>query len=78
MCNKNINFSILITKILNIIQNFIRWFSILRMSDVVIRRKGTWIEERSIGSGGFGAVTLWKNEVCLKLVVLKINISNLI
>ncbi|KAH3861372.1 inhibitor of nuclear factor kappa-B kinase subunit alpha-like isoform X2 [Dreissena polymorpha] len=41
------------------------------MSDVVIRRKGTWIEERSIGSGGFGAVTLWKNEESGKYVAIK-------
>ncbi|XP_052780366.1 inhibitor of nuclear factor kappa-B kinase subunit alpha-like [Mya arenaria] len=25
------------------------------------RRKGQWTEERNIGSGGFGAVALWKN-----------------
>lgn len=28
-----------------------------------VKRKGPWVEEKSIGSGGFGEVTLWKNEV---------------
>jgi hypothetical protein len=31
------------------------------MSQVI--KKGPWSEERMLGSGGFGAVTLWKNEV---------------
>ena len=28
-----------------------------------LTRKGLWIEERMLGSGGFGAVHLWRNEV---------------
>jgi hypothetical protein len=28
-----------------------------------IERRGAWIEEKTLGSGGFGTVVLWKNEV---------------
>lgn len=28
-----------------------------------VMKKGPWIEERMLGSGGFGAVNLWRNEV---------------
>jgi len=28
-----------------------------------VKRKGPWVEEKSVGSGGFGEVTLWTNQV---------------
>lgn len=28
-------------------------------------KKGSWLEEKILGSGGFGQVVLWKNEVKL-------------
>lgn len=28
-------------------------------------KKGSWVEEKILGSGGFGQVVLWKNEVKL-------------
>ncbi|XP_045212416.2 inhibitor of nuclear factor kappa-B kinase subunit alpha-like [Mercenaria mercenaria] len=39
------------------------------MSQVI--RKGPWKEERMLGSGGFGAVTLWKNEETGEKIALK-------
>lgn len=34
-------------------------------------RKGTWAEERIIGSGGFGTVNLWRNEETGEKIALK-------
>ena len=31
-------------------------------------RRGDWIEERMLGSGGFGAVHLWKNKVLVVFI----------
>ncbi|XP_060588083.1 inhibitor of nuclear factor kappa-B kinase subunit alpha-like [Ruditapes philippinarum] len=39
------------------------------MSQVI--KKGPWSEERMLGSGGFGAVTLWKNEETDEKIALK-------
>lgn len=31
-------------------------------------KRGPWVEEKTLGSGGFGTVVLWKNEVCIKIL----------
>lgn len=36
-----------------------------------VNRRGQWIEERMLGSGGFGAVHLWKNEETDEKLALK-------
>lgn len=42
-----------------------------------VQRKGPWIEERMLGSGGFGAVMLWKNdETGDKLALKKCRLAN--
>ena len=36
-------------------------------------RRGDWIEERMLGSGGFGAVHLWKNKVFVVFIAFFCN-----
>ena len=37
------------------------------MVDADGTQKGEWIQERVLGAGSFGTVTLWKNKVCYKI-----------